>query len=160
MFHQRFTYIMRYLFTTSSDISDGVILTFDLKTRIIRVSSQRRADGFFEEFPVHIGDLFCPSCHHRLGEMAFSDLVFRNEAFDSLVDRLFELTEQDMFDMSGAEETAIEVVVTNYNEMIGSNKSNRSLTGEEFKVVLIGHLYRSLYMKIFRQYLDRDLGIN
>ena len=150
---------MIFLFTTSSDISDGVILTFDLKTRVIRISSCRRTDGYFEEFPIRIDDLFCLSCHHRLGEMAFSDLVFQSEAFDSLVDRLFELTEQDMFDMGGAEETAIEVVVTNYNEMIGLNKSNRSLTGNEFKIVLIGHLSRSLYMKIFRRYLVRDLGI-
>ena len=147
---------MRYLFTTSSDISDGVILTFDLKTRIIRVSCHRTEEPFFEEFPKRFDDFFRVECRNRLDTMALSDLEFEHESFDALADRMSELAEQDQFRMGSAEEIAVEVVLANYDEVIEPNRINRSLTADEFLDVLLGPLNRAHIVKRYKELLKRD----
>lgn len=150
---------MRFIFTTSSDISDGPILTFDLETREIRIACHRTVDSFSEELPQRFDDLFVGECRFRLKEMALSDFDFLHESFDVLVRRLFELAEQDRFHMGGVEEIAIEVVLANYDEVIGPNRSERSLSAKEFLDVLLGPLNRAQFVKRYKELLGREWGI-
>jgi len=149
---------MQYLFTTSSDISDGPILSFDLLTREIRISDHRSENFVAEKTPFPLDDLFDETCRHRLDRMALSDLVFLHEKFGEIIRQLTELAESDRIPLKADNTLAIEVTAENYHVVIEQNVSFRTLTRHEFVQLLIGQLNQAQFKRFYRKLLERDLA--
>jgi len=149
---------MRFLFTTSSDISDGVILTFDMKTRAIHISDHRMPDAVCEKLPFPVDTLFDVSCRHRLSRMAISDLVFRHENFEAVIHKLIELDQSGQIRPGIGNTLAIEISVTNHLESIGQHWCIRTLTVHEFTCLLIGQLNQAQFKLLYRKLLEQDMA--
>ena len=128
------------IFTTSSDISDGIILTFDLKSGEIRIDLYQTEDVTGRRMDLTFGDLFGQSFDAGSDAMFLSMLEMNPRAFDKLVCNIMEFIETENVCVQDCT-LAIEVRTRYYSSVVfGRDCDSRTLTHCEFTYLLVGWL--------------------
>ncbi len=147
---------MRYLFTTSSDISDGAILTFDMKTREIRIGCHQRREAEFTTLEWTVDDLVQPENKSQMETMIFSRLAFQSDTFRHILRKLDDFVDSGRASLHGDNTLAVEVNVADYATVITGSTGFTTMTRSEFTNLLIGHLNDMQFARFCGQLLKQE----
>ncbi len=147
---------MRYLFTTSSDISDGAILTFDMKTREIRIGCHQRREAEFTTLEWTVDDLVDAKSRPAIQTMVFSQITFQSDTFRHILRQLDEFVDSGRAAWHGDNTLAVEVNVADYETVITGSTGFTTMTRSEFANVLIGHLNDMQFARFCGQLLKQE----
>jgi len=141
--------IKQILFTTSSDISDGVILTFDLKSKDITITENQTKDRQTKILEVQVDDLF-DSGSLPVDSLIASNLKFHHGNFKRLLQQI--LGFMDASNVIADSTLAMEVVVNHFHIVYGTSSDFRTLTRWEFALLLC-NLLNVAQFKLYRESL-------
>ncbi len=147
---------MRYLFTTSSDISDGVILTFDMKTREIRIGCHQRREPEFTTLEWSVDDLVDEKSRPAIQTAVFSQITFQSDTFRHILRKLDEFVDSGRAALHGDNTLALEVNVADYATIITGSTDFTTMTRSEFANVLIGYLNDIQFARFRGQLLKQE----
>jgi len=142
--------VKQLIFTTSSDIADSVILTFDLESKEITISEYQTGDCQTKILETEVDDLFDQDFLPQESVIA-SNLRFHYGNIKRLVQEILDfivLTHVKVTDYT----LAIEVKTDHFGSIYGMSGDLRSLTCCEFLHHLIG-LLNIAWFKIYREHL-------
>jgi len=141
--------IKQILFTTSSDISNGVVLAFDLKTKDITITEYQTKDRQTKVLEVQVNDLF-DSGSLPVDSLIASNLQFHHGNFKRLFQQI--LGFMDSANVIADSTQAMEVVVNHYEIASETSVDYRILTRWEF-VLLLYNLLNVAQFKLYRESL-------
>ena len=148
------------IFTTSSDISDGIILSLDLKSGEIRIDLYQTEDVTGRRMDLTFGDLFGQSFDAGSDAMFLSRLEMNPRAFDKLVCNIMEFIETENVCVQDCT-LAIEVSTRYYSSVVfGRDCDSRTLTYCEFTYLLVGWL-SATHGRLYRKHLlEQELRLH
>ena len=142
--------IKQILFTTSSDISDSVILNFDLKSKEMTIAEYQTGECRSETLDIRVGDLFEHGAHPE-NSMFASRLRFHHGNFKRLVQQILGFIDSAQVKITD-NTLAIEVKTDHFGSVYGMSGDLRTLTHCEFASLLAG-LLNVAWFKLFRAFL-------
>jgi len=141
--------IKQILFTTSSDISDGVVLAFNLKSKDITITEYQTKDRQTKVLEVQVDDLF-DFDSMPVDSLIASNLKFHHGNFKRLFQRI--LGSMDSSKWITDYTLAVEVVVNHYEIVYETSGDYRTLTRWEFALLLC-NLLNVAQFKLYRESL-------
>jgi hypothetical protein len=142
--------IKQILFTTSSDISDGLILALDMKSKDITITEYLTGDRQTETLEIRVDDLFDPDSLPVDSLMA-SCLKFHHGNFKRLFQQTLGFINRTKVKIADFT-LAVEVQVFHVADVYGMSGDMRTLTHCEFAHLLCNFLNVAQF-KIFRESL-------